>query len=315
MTTPDAEDRCANVSRRLDEPMASTASLVMRWLLIEQPGPWGRQALIESRLDPAVAADVDRRAKAVGARPVLIRRGVASSAGGSDRPRSWFTVNCEPGSVGVSRGEFTADHELLDVDLHAALTRAPAWSDGPLFLVCTNGRHDPCCAEFGRPVYRRLREDLPDALVFECSHIGGDRFAANVVCLPDGTYYGRVPAEDAPTLVRNHSRGEVALDFYRGASIHQPVEQAAEIALRRRLGVRHLDAVTVLSSARATDDAPTVSPPRWTVTMSVRNTGDHADGVWHAEVEGDRASGRRNLVCHGAEERPPVHRVLSLARS
>ena len=35
---------------RGDSPIA-TASPAQRWLLIEQPGPWGRDALAESRFD------------------------------------------------------------------------------------------------------------------------------------------------------------------------------------------------------------------------------------------------------------------------
>ena len=37
--------------------------------------------------------------------------------------------------------------------------------------------------------------------VWECSHLGGDRFAANVVVLPHGFYYGQVPGDGAE-LVR-----------------------------------------------------------------------------------------------------------------
>ena len=75
-----------------------------------------------------------------------------------------------------------------------------------LHLVCTNGRHDPCCADLGRPVVRALvAARAPD--VWECSHIGGDRFAANLVCLPDGVYYGRVDPDGAPGLVADHRAG------------------------------------------------------------------------------------------------------------
>ena len=55
----------------------------------------------------------------------------------------------------------------------------------PIILVCTHGVHDACCAIRGRPVAAALAARWPD-LVWECSHVGGDRFAPNVVLLPDG---------------------------------------------------------------------------------------------------------------------------------
>jgi hypothetical protein len=40
-----------------------------------------------------------------------------------------------------------------------------------------------------------------------CSHVGGDRFAANVVVAPYGLYYGHVPPAEVLGLVRRTSRG------------------------------------------------------------------------------------------------------------
>ena len=51
--------------------------------------------------------------------------------------------------------------------------------------------------------------------VWECSHLGGDRFAANALVLPHGFYYGQVPGDGAD-LVAAHSRGQVALPWLRG---------------------------------------------------------------------------------------------------
>ena len=32
-------------------------------------------------------------------------------------------------------------------------------TDAPLFMVCTHGNHDKCCAKFGIPVFREAEED------------------------------------------------------------------------------------------------------------------------------------------------------------
>ncbi|WP_218926810.1 sucrase ferredoxin, partial [Priestia megaterium] len=72
----------------------------------------------------------------------------------------------------------------------------------PVILVCAHGRHDPCCAVRGLPVGRALGERWPEQ-VWECSHIGGDRFAANVVVAPDGVYYGGLDAKSAVATVED----------------------------------------------------------------------------------------------------------------
>lgn len=310
MRLPDAQDRCAHVSRRLDEPITSTASQVRRWLLVEQPGPWGRQALFESRLSPVVAGALMRRARELDTRVVLVRRGVFAERG-SEAVRSWFVVSSELGRAGTVTGTFTADRELLDLDVERALADAPKSDHPPIFLVCTNGKHDPCCSEFGRPVYRRLLEEVPDELVFECSHIGGDRFAANIVCLPHGIYYGRVEVDEAADLVRRYRRGDLDLDRYRGRSVRRPLEQAAEIALRRSLGAFGIDDVTVVDSTRLVTDAG--RPTRWEVVLDVVQSGAPGEAAtWRAEVERAPAADARNLTCHGRAERPPTFAVQSL---
>jgi Sucrase/ferredoxin-like len=119
--------------------------------------------------------------------------------------------------------------------------------------VCTNGKHDPCCADLGRPVVRALSAaGCPD--VWECSHVGGDRFAANVVCLPDGVYFGRVEPEHAATLVTDYRDGQLDLDCYRGRSCFPPLLQAAEVFARRHLDDRSIDGLTVLEVLSRQDD-------------------------------------------------------------
>src|SRR5207344_2771864 len=66
--------RCSQASEARGEPMAGTASTVRSWLLLEDPGPWGRDALRDSRLPERVGLELQRRCRAAGVRPLLIRR-------------------------------------------------------------------------------------------------------------------------------------------------------------------------------------------------------------------------------------------------
>ncbi len=229
--------RCAVAARLREDPMAGTAAPAAGYLLVEQPGGWGRQALTSSRLDPAVGWDLSRRAIRQGLRVLLIRR-----PGRRPMPprRAWAVVSSRPGREAAWWGDFGADDELRTLPLDGS---AGTQSDAPFYLVCTHGRHDTCCAVEGRPVAEALARLRP-AAVWECSHVGGDRFAANVVAMPHGLYYGRVAPGRAGDLVAAHERGEVLPDLLRGRSTTTPAAQAAVAHVRSELGEPAIDALT-----------------------------------------------------------------------
>jgi hypothetical protein len=231
-----AAPRCAVAARLRGDPMAGTAAPAAGYLLLEQLGGWGRHALTSSRLDPAVGLEVSRRAIRQGLRVLLIRR-----PGRQPVPerRSWAVVSSRPGREVSSWGTFGADDELRTLPLDGS---AGAVSYEPFWLVCAHGRHDTCCAVEGRPVALALARHRPGA-AWECSHVGGDRFAANVVAMPHGLYYGRVDTEGVPDLVAAHERGQVLPDLLRGRSTMAPAAQAAVAHVRRELGDLAIDSL------------------------------------------------------------------------
>ena len=60
----------------------------------------------------------------------------------------------------------------------------------------------------GRRVAADLAERFP-AETWECSHLGGDRFAATMILFPHGLNYGRVDHADAPHIVDEYLAGRV----------------------------------------------------------------------------------------------------------
>lgn len=244
--------RCAESAEARSEPLFGTASFVRRWLLLEQPGSWGRDALSESELPKPFAQELRRRTRSLGIRVILIRRGVRIAA---DRRRCYFvrTSVDDPYQAHLWLDDV---EELLDVDLSplaqgGVVAEAEARSE-PLFLVCTHGRHDACCSIRGNQVSRVACAQV-DRDAWECSHIGGDRFAANVVCFPHGLYYGRVGSEDVSRLMDGYSNGVLELAHFRGRCAYPFSVQAAEYFLRRERGVTRIDDVTLLSFTRRED--------------------------------------------------------------
>jgi Sucrase/ferredoxin-like len=283
-------DRCAPSAQRRGDPLYGSASPVSRWLLVEQPGAWGRDALRQSTLDRRVATVLAARGVVAGVRVVLVRR--------VGRPvdavaRRWAQVDSRPGREGTWWGDYADARELLDLPLRELPPGPP--SANPVYLVCTHGAHDACCAIRGRPVAAAMAAERPEA-TWECSHIGGDRFAANVVVLPHGLYYGHVPPGAVGELARAYERRRVLPHLLRGRSSFPQAVQAAQHHARR---VLHEDRLDALAPVRVDQ----LAESRWRVTLDAAGLPVTVTVAAHHAVPA-------RLTCSAAE--PQAARVFSL---
>ena len=299
MTQPDlgADFRCSGASVLRDEPIAGTASNVRAFLLVEHTGAWGLNALRDARLPHGLGNHLLLSSHAAGVRVLLARRPDRS---GTDDVRV-FAAYADPAAPWMEAAAFTDIHEVLDLDL-AALGRGQSLglepTDESLFCVCTHGRHDACCAERGRPVAAALEAAHPEE-TWEVSHIGGDRFAANLVVLPHGLYYGRLDAAAALGVAGTHLAGGLDLDHLRGRSGLNMRVQAAEIALRRQLDETRNDALRFLGASRADD----VTTARFEVA-----------GTTYAVRIRSRPGASERLTCQATRDNPvPIHEILEVA--
>src|SRR6266536_819344 len=64
----------------------------------------------------------------------------------------------------------------------------------------------------GRSLYQALAELAEEDWVWQISHVGGDRFAGNVVVLPEGLYFGRVGPGEAWPVLEDYLGGRIDLD-------------------------------------------------------------------------------------------------------
>jgi hypothetical protein len=265
--------------------MPGTASTVRRWLLVEHDGPWGRDGLLDGRLPDGLGASLRRSGERNGWRVVLIRRPDRRA----HRQTRCFAVDTSAdgpwlGRVGLHRIE---DAVALDPRDRSAFEP----DDEPIAIVCTHGRRDPCCAERGRPLAQATFAAFPDR-TWESSHIGGDRFAANMVLFPHGLYFGRVEAIRGPEVVRAYRGGRIALDRFRGRSSYPMAIQAAEHYIRVELDLDAVDVMTLVE--HRTDDG------------EVKAVFDVAEGGRY-EVRVRRGLGDpMRLTCHAADEQSPI---------
>jgi hypothetical protein len=216
--------RCAAASLADDEPLAGTAPTERAWLFVEYAGPWGRQAVAESRWPTEVR---EHLASWDDYRVQLIRR-----AGRSEPGLRVFAAVATATGFSVGSTTLAGPEELLELPL--ALDRPGAGlpiHDEPLWLVCTNGRRDRCCAELGRPVTAALAERWPGA-TWETTHLGGHRFAGTLLALPSGVVLGRVTGADAVDACTVVSHDVLPGGRFRGRAGLSAGAQVAELHVR-----------------------------------------------------------------------------------
>src|SRR4051812_6865332 len=140
-----AEDRCSVRALARGDSGIATASPAQRWLLIEQAGPWGVEALTQSRFDAAVAPRLAHRVRVENVRVLLVRRPGDRPA---DAQRRWAYVDGRPGREGLWWSARTSDAELVDAPGDGAVGEPP---EGPTYLGCAHGGAHAPRAPRGRP--------------------------------------------------------------------------------------------------------------------------------------------------------------------
>jgi hypothetical protein len=233
-------DRCSLRSEGADEPLAGTASTIRRWMLVEHPGPWGRDGLLDARLPDGLGRRLRASERRSRARVLLIRRPVRPLGAGS----ACFAVDTALGWVGSTTVESIEDAADLDPTDPGLFPQAV---EHAVAVVCTHGRRDPCCAERGRPLAAAAAARFPNE-VWESTHVGGDRFAGNMVVFPYGLVFGRVEPAEGAAILEAVADGRVLLDRYRGRTSMPMPSQAAERALRVDRGLDGLDDVRHLGT-------------------------------------------------------------------
>lgn len=227
---PDDRDRCSDAARERGDPLLATAPPAGRLLLVEVPGPWGVAGLVASRLPAEVTGPLAATLEAAGVRVQLIRRPgrhvVRSVTSPPPEGYRWALVDAGAGVVRWGRWHAAAD--LLAIDPGEPLDRLVHGATGPqrLALVCAHAKRDVCCAVRGRPVAAALAAAI-DREVWETTHLGGDRFAANLLLLPEGEVFGGLDVDSAVEVAHRLDAGHLTLGRYRGRIGLSPAAQAA----------------------------------------------------------------------------------------
>jgi hypothetical protein len=243
--TPTEWAPCSDQSLARNDPMYGTASAGFSWMLLELPGAWGHSAFLQSPaiIDPQLGRAVVRRVEAAKMRIAAIRRHGRRTS----EPRwRWFVANSREGKEALYYGEVSDPREYLDLALDGT---DGTLSADPVVAICAHGKHDRCCAVRGRSACNAIATQYPE-YTWECSHLGGDRFAATMLVLPEGLCYGRVDATDSAGLVRLYLEGRLDNKFLRGRTALPHAVQAAQYFVREAYGDDRIAGLSPLTVER-----------------------------------------------------------------
>lgn len=295
------ESFCAERTRQAGEPLFGTATEVRIWFLLEYRQLWRAKAVTNNDLPAGVQKFLAQQLVSVPQSRLLFikqHKPVQSEL-------RFFVVITDEISPKIYEFILNSYQDLLQLDIPGIVGGGNVYGrferERPLFLVCTNGTRDKCCAKFGVPLYTAL-SGMEGENVWQSSHIGGHRYAPTVLFLPHSVVYGLMTPEAAGPAVDAALKAEIFdLDRFRGRTYYVPHVQAADYFLRRKLGLTELSGVELVSTEPVAKDC-------WLVAFRV------ATGEIHQFRILQQMTGEPQLVsCNSPKMKPvPRFRLLGL---
>lgn len=234
---------CSEQSLDAREELFATAPRVDVWLLLEYRGAWTDKAFLDSKIPEDVKNRINLYLETIpNSRLQLIKR--------HDNPgdtQKFYVAKSDELEPKLFEFDFRSYEELHDLDINTILEGNSNLRDEPLFLVCTNGAYDKCCGRYGVSVYLEAAKNENGFSIWQTTHLGGHRFAANVLFLPYGIYYGRVRPEHVNGLVECCTQRHINVAHYRGRSCYSKEVQAAEYFLRAKTGIKEISPFRFIS--------------------------------------------------------------------
>jgi hypothetical protein len=260
---------CSDIAKEHGVPLIGSATTGDVWFLLEFSGRYESKAFEGSTIPEEVKAYL-KGIQPEGLKPRILMIQQAESR--SREGIHLFVGLTDAQNPRLYQYELQQYEDILKLDL-ARLAAGGGDPDHvrkePLFLVCTNGKRDMCCARFGPAVYGELSGTFGDS-VWQSSHIGGHNKAPNMLFFPFGVNYGRATPEDAIHLATDFSMGRLELNNLRGRVCYPLPVQAAEHFWRVETGVLELPGMEVVSVEEVGADEWRVairgadgSEPRW----------------------------------------------------
>jgi hypothetical protein len=214
--------KCSTNSRHNQEQWVGSASPAQVWIALSHPKPWGASALASIAI-----GDQNRKHLTTIFSIYADSRIQIITQNNSSEIVLFFAVAFEHDQR-LYRIPLANYDCIRDLNWQDIIDNKPAYqkyiSPTPIYLICTNDQHDPCCGKWGQALFDQSQstENL-----WQCSHLGGDRFAANVVSLPAGNYYRQVDSDALKSIIESEKQNTLYVDRFAGRSCYDRITQVA----------------------------------------------------------------------------------------
>lgn len=237
---------CSQLTQQSGTPLYGTASTFRVALLLEYAGAWNNKAVLNNNLPASIKHWIKTQQESVeDLRPIWIKR---TTSGAS---KTLYVAATEAEEPQLYEINFERYEELLSLDVADILRSVSDLQpvDEKVVVVCTNGKHDLCCAKFGLPIFHALEAES-GLTVWQSTHLGGHRYAATAFALPSGVSYGYLTSENVRLVAEAIRSEQIYLPCYRGRAGYPGVVNAADYFLRARIDQNALAALKLSSAVR-----------------------------------------------------------------
>jgi len=234
---------CSQLSIESSEQLFATSPVVHYWYLLEFNEQWEEDAFNNSRL----SKDIKKKITELTSHKPYSRLQLIKKTKRDRNNLKLFIAITKENQKELYSIDIADYEEILNLNPYNLFDSANQQTQ-QIILVCTHNSYDKCCGKYGKEVYKYLSIKEKDFDIWQTTHLGGHRFAANILMLPEGLYFGRVNSESFIHIKNEYSNNKIYLDSLRGKCYYKKEIQASEYYLRSKLEFYGLNNIKLVSS-------------------------------------------------------------------
>jgi len=229
---------CSNYSLNINESPIGSASQFDKYFLIAVPLPWKGEITESKKFPKEIKSLIDQHSDLLQTTKIL---GFHTENKYYNPNKTHIILFKKPKESleKFSKLEFFPDQKNLEELIHnlfhsnyqnhpSQINQSHKFRD---LLICTHGARDTCCASIGYPIYKKIlsSKKSSEIRVLQVSHIGGHRFAPNIIDMPNGRNWVKITKDSINTFISQKKPMRFFKENYRGWTILKTgFEQVAE---------------------------------------------------------------------------------------